>query len=43
MVCCCVRYLPEREWEEIAPLSCPETNPLKAKAARCVRGEALES
>lgn len=43
LVCCCVRYLPEREWEEIAPLSCPETNPLKAKAARCVRGEALES
>lgn len=38
-----LREISTREWEEIAPLSCPETNPLKAKAARCVRGEALES
>lgn len=38
-----LREIFTREWEEIAPLSCPETNPLKAKAARCMGGEALES
>lgn len=38
-----LREIFTREWEEIAPLSCPETNPLKAKAARCMGGKALES